>query len=202
MASLACLPTNCACFNAAPSLCRKLAIWREGPFLLHNGSRALSASCLRLLQKWSWVDTEVQTVHLVLNGKSEQQRQGLFVQVLMPLKGGNMTTITLLSRHEGAIHWARQQLQALGIQGEERVLSHLKEEAFQPGDVVCGVLPLGLAARLCQQGVRVLAIDMVVPEHLRGVELSAEQLDALQARLVQYEVAAHTLTPDKQAASA
>ena len=83
-----------------------------------------------------------------------------------------------------------------------RVSTSLSEQAYleirnkivrlelAPGDVVCGVLPLGLAAKLCAQGVRVLAIDMALPEHLRGVELSAEQLDALQARLVEYRVSA------------
>jgi CRISPR-associated protein Csx16 len=99
-------------------------------------------------------------------------------------------TITLLSRHPGAIQWARQRLAELGFQGPQRVLTHLAEAEFGPGDVVCGVLPLGLAAKLCAQGVRVLAIDMALPEHLRGVELSAEQLEALQACLVEYRVSA------------
>jgi CRISPR-associated protein Csx16 len=99
-------------------------------------------------------------------------------------------TLTLLSRHPGAIEWSRKRLTELGFQGPQRVLSHLAEAELAPGDVVCGVLPLGLAAKLCAQGVRVLAIDMALPEHLRGVELSAEQLDALQARLVEYRVSA------------
>jgi hypothetical protein len=36
-------------------------------------------------------------------------------------------------------------------------------------------------------------IDMALPEHLRGVELSAQQLESLQARLVEYEVVAREI---------
>ena len=106
------------------------------------------------------------------------------------LLGSLEMPITLLSRHPGAIEWSRKRLAALGFHGPQRVLTHLAEAELGHGDVVCGVLPLGLAARLCAQGVRVLAIDMALPEHLRGVELSAEQLEALQARLVEYRVSA------------
>jgi putative CRISPR-associated protein (TIGR02620 family) len=104
-------------------------------------------------------------------------------------------TLTLLSRHPGAIAWARSRLQELGLGGEPQVRSHLNDDELDAGDVVCGVLPLGLAAKLSARGVRVLAIDVALPEELRGVELSDGQLRELGAQLVEYRVQAHKLEP-------
>jgi CRISPR-associated protein Csx16 len=97
-----------------------------------------------------------------------------------------MKTCYIVSRHPGAIEWllARVGKHAQSVQ----VLSHLDSLLMGPGDVVCGVLPLVWAARICAQGARVLVLDLELAAHLRGVELSAVQLDELGARLVEYRV--------------
>jgi CRISPR-associated protein Csx16 len=72
------------------------------------------------------------------------------------------------------------------------VLAHLPDPPdLLPGDHLYGVLPIHLAARLCAQGVKVWAIEVVLPEALRGQELSAGQLQDLGARLVRYQVVAY-----------
>jgi CRISPR-associated protein Csx16 len=68
------------------------------------------------------------------------------------------------------------------------VLSHVNGQVFEPGDRVCGVLPLALAARICASGAQAHVISYDVPESLRGQELSAAMLEALGAKLVQYDV--------------
>lgn len=96
-----------------------------------------------------------------------------------------MTTY-VVSRHTGAVEWVRRRLRDAG---PLQVLAHVDEDlAFCPGDRVCGVLPLSMAARICMQGAAPLVIDLKVPQEMRGRELSADELDALGARLVQYEV--------------
>lgn len=92
----------------------------------------------------------------------------------------------IVSRHPGAVDWVRQRLSA---NDQPRVVDHVDDSmAFSPGDQVCGVLPMALAARICMQGARPLVIDLQVPPELRGRELSHAQLDALGASLVEYEV--------------
>jgi CRISPR-associated protein Csx16 len=96
-----------------------------------------------------------------------------------------MSTI-IVSRHPGAVEWVRRRLQ---LTGPVHVVSHLDDEQrFEPGDRVCGVLPLAAAARICAQGASPWVISVNVPLALRGQELSNRQLDELGARLVEYEV--------------
>ena len=93
-------------------------------------------------------------------------------------------TVYLVSRHQGATQWMQGQ-----FPGQPVVrISHLEGQTFAPGDRVCGILPLAWAARVCAAGAQALVISMQVPEHLRGHELSAQELDALGACLVRYDV--------------
>jgi CRISPR-associated protein Csx16 len=95
-----------------------------------------------------------------------------------------MTTY-FISRHPGAIEWARRE----NIDYDEQ-LNHLDFELIKPGDVVIGSLPVNLAARICRQGGRYIHLSLELPEDLRGQELSAKQLQQLRATLQEYEVKA------------
>lgn len=88
----------------------------------------------------------------------------------------------LVSRHPGALAW----LQRRARPGPVFVHTHLDRFDFDAGDIVCGVLPVHLMARINQVGARVAVIEMDVPAALRGRELSPDELDAVGARLVEY----------------
>lgn len=90
----------------------------------------------------------------------------------------------VVSRHPGALDWLRRRLHGRPF----RVLAHL-EPGFRPapGDRVYGVLPLTWVERIVRAGAEAWVLEAEVPAALRGHELSAAQLDALQARLVRYE---------------
>lgn len=90
----------------------------------------------------------------------------------------------LITRHSGALQWIKQQLTEPAVH-----LDHLDEAlVLYKGDTVIGNLPLNLVCVLCQRGVRYLHIEMVVPERLRGQELTVEQMAELGAVLVEYLV--------------
>lgn len=91
-------------------------------------------------------------------------------------------SILFVSRHAGAHAWAKRQ----GI--DARVVPHLDVGTLEPGDVVIGTLPVHLAAEACARGARYVHLSLQVPPELRGVELSAEQMAALGAELVGFEV--------------
>ena len=84
----------------------------------------------------------------------------------------------LVSRHPGALAW----LQRHARPGPVFVHTHLDRLEFDAGDIVCGVLPVHLMARINQLGARVAVIEMDVPADLRGRELSPEELDAGRGR--------------------
>lgn len=90
----------------------------------------------------------------------------------------------IVTRHPGAIEWIRRRLGDV----DADVLHHVADFSFAPGDRVCGVLPLALAARICAVGAQAHVLTYEVPESLRGQELSVTTLEALGARLVRYDV--------------
>lgn len=94
-------------------------------------------------------------------------------------------TTWFISRHPGAIEWARQQ----GLHVDEYV-AHLDLTRIRAGDTVIGSLPVNLAAQVCEAGAQYLHLSLELPANLRGVELSADQLTALGARLRAYDVRA------------
>jgi len=89
----------------------------------------------------------------------------------------------LVTRHPGAVAWARQR----GVQIDE-VVTHLDPDKILPGDAVIGTLPVALAAEVCARGANYLHLGLDVPESLRGVELSVEQMCRFGARLERYQV--------------
>lgn len=92
-------------------------------------------------------------------------------------------TTWFVSRHPGAVEWARRK--DLPV---DRYVAHLPEANVESGDTVIGSLPVNLAAAIYARGARYLHLSLKLPAHLRGQELSADQLDELCARLQEYRV--------------
>lgn len=92
----------------------------------------------------------------------------------------------VVSRHPGAVEWLAKQ----GIVADE-ALAHLTEAdvaSCRAGDSVIGILPIELAGRLCEKGVRCSVISLALDETQRGLELDCQQLEAAGARLVRVTV--------------
>jgi CRISPR-associated protein Csx16 len=94
-------------------------------------------------------------------------------------------TTWFVSRHPGAIEWAKR----LHLPVDQWV-PHLSLHLIRHGDTVIGSLPVNLAAQVCALGARYGHLSLELPAHLRGKELSADQLDALQAHIEWFHVAA------------
>lgn len=89
----------------------------------------------------------------------------------------------VITRHPGGADWVLRQLSH-----ELQVVAHLGLDQVEPGGAYYGVLPLNLAAAICEQGSECWIISVTIPPELRGQELSARQLDELGAELVRYDV--------------
>lgn len=93
-----------------------------------------------------------------------------------------------VSRHRGAMKWLQRQVNATEVVELDEIDDLSR---FRASDRVFGVLPLEVAAALCDRGVAVHAISVRVPRDWRGRELSVRELALLGARLVRYTVIAH-----------
>jgi CRISPR-associated protein Csx16 len=111
---------------------------------------------------------------------------GCNTQQLLNTKQTIMTT-WFISRHPGALDWAK--VQGLAI---DRHCTHLSDENLQKdiaaGDTVIGSLPVHLVAVVCQHGAVYYNLSLDLPVNLRGKELSAEELIACNVRLEPYFV--------------
>ncbi|MEQ8817874.1 MAG: CRISPR-associated protein Csx16 [Thalassobaculum sp.] len=87
-----------------------------------------------------------------------------------------------VTRHAGALEWARR----LGVDAE--VVAHLDPADLQAGDVVMGTLPIQLAAEVCRRGGRYFHLVIDLPADLRGVSLTADDMQRLGASLQEYRV--------------
>lgn len=94
-------------------------------------------------------------------------------------------SVWFVSRHPGAIEWAARS----GLAVDRRV-THLDPAAVEASDTVIGTLPMSAAAEVCRRGARFLALDMRLPESMRGRELSSEELAGLECTLTEYRVIA------------
>lgn len=92
-------------------------------------------------------------------------------------------TTWFITRHPGALAWAKRQ----GL-WYDRHEEHLELDEIQAGDTVIGILPMGLAAGVCEKGARFIALEISTPLELRGKELGADALERLNCRLRQYDV--------------
>lgn len=93
-----------------------------------------------------------------------------------------MTTY-FITRHPGAMQWARESGMAVDVQ-----LAHLDTSAVQPGDNVIGTLPASLAAEVCAHGGRYFHLVLDIPAEARGRELSAEDMRTFNARIEEYKI--------------
>ena len=97
----------------------------------------------------------------------------------------------LITRHIGALEWLLQEFNEPAIH-----LDHLEDfSRVGRGDTVIGTLPVNRIAEVCYQGARYLHLEIDLPQHLRGRELTARQLVELGAELVEYH--AHRPIPDE-----
>lgn len=87
-------------------------------------------------------------------------------------------TTWFITRHPGAIEWARRQ----GI-AVDRQVAHLDPNTVEPGDTVIGNLPVNLAARVCARSARYLHLSLDLDSAMRGRELSVDELEHCGARL-------------------
>lgn len=95
-----------------------------------------------------------------------------------------MSTI-LITRHQGTRQWVERMGFTVDL-----VVAHLDAEALahiQATDRVLGTLPAHLAAAVCERGAEYFYIAVDAPPDLRGIELSADQLETLCAYLVRIE---------------
>lgn len=100
-----------------------------------------------------------------------------------------MTKI-FVSRHDGAIDWAREE----GFIGPDtRIVSDFDAETVVPGVVVVGTLPTQIAARICALGGRYQHLSLDLRPDLRGQELSAAQMRTCGARLEEFFIQRSTV---------
>jgi CRISPR-associated protein Csx16 len=92
-------------------------------------------------------------------------------------------TIYFITRHPGAIDWARQQGIVI-----DRQIAHLDIDMIDSGDTVVGSLPVNLAAEVCEKGAAYIHLSLRIPEHWRGRELTPEQMTAFGAKLERYRL--------------
>lgn len=93
-------------------------------------------------------------------------------------------TIYFVSRHPGALAWAKKQ----GVHYDQH-LEHLDaEQPIVAGDKVIGTLPINRAAAVCAQGARYFHLSLQMPAELRGQELSAQKLEQLDATLEEFHI--------------
>jgi CRISPR-associated protein Csx16 len=92
-------------------------------------------------------------------------------------------TTFFVSRHPGAVEWARRQGLAVNAW-----VAHLDVTKVGADDMVIGSLPLNLAAEVNARGARFLHLTLQIPAQWRGRELSADELEAAGARLEEFFV--------------
>ena len=93
-----------------------------------------------------------------------------------------MTTY-FVSRHRGAIDWARDRALAVDVW-----MTHIDAACVAAGDVVAGTLPVHIAAAICDRGATYLHLTVDLPRQDRGRELSAGDLQQAGARLEPFTI--------------
>ena len=89
-----------------------------------------------------------------------------------------MTTY-FVTRHVGALQWAKQNQLHFDVH-----LVHLFDlDVLQARDTIIGTLPMNLVYSLNEKGIRYIHLSLEIPSHLRGVELSLDQLNDCKANL-------------------
>ncbi|MEY8702465.1 CRISPR-associated protein Csx16, partial [Francisella philomiragia] len=82
--------------------------------------------------------------------------------------------VYLISRHPGAVDWilANTSLKV------DKIVTHLDSaEELVEGDIIIGTLPTNMIANVISKGARYIHLVVPVGQHLRGQELTKEQMD-------------------------
>lgn len=102
----------------------------------------------------------------------------------------------IVTRHLAVLPWlGRRGYVTAEDQDVAEIKQHLSvedENRIYRGDTVIGVLPIQIVARLTGRGVTCLLLEMQVPPEARGRELSVEDMESYDARLVRVTA---TITP-------
>lgn len=93
-----------------------------------------------------------------------------------------MSTI-LVSRHQAVKEWINQQ----GIHIDQHQ-PHFEIGQAKAGDTVIGNLPIGMVAQLNKDNIKYLHMEMTIPFSHRGKELSLDEMNQFNAKLVSYQV--------------
>lgn len=88
-----------------------------------------------------------------------------------------------VSRHEGAVLWAKEK--QLNI---DFFLDHLNPDIIQEGDTVIGSLPMALAAEICRKKAHFFALSIKTTKEQRGKELSASELNKCECMIEEFKV--------------
>ena len=94
-----------------------------------------------------------------------------------------MTTY-FITRHHGAIEWA----QVNGVHFDVHLEHLLDLGILSAGDVIIGTLPINIVCQINELGVHYVHLSLEIPPQLRGVELSAQQLDECKVTLQPFVV--------------
>lgn len=92
-------------------------------------------------------------------------------------------TTWFVSRHEGAIAWAKGQNLLV-----DRWVTHLDAQQVAEGDTVIGTLPIHLAADICARGARFLFLELNLAQSQRGKELSEYDMMKMNCFLREYVI--------------
>ena len=80
-------------------------------------------------------------------------------------------TIWFVSRHSGAIAWAKRQNLPV-----DRWVAHLDARQVIAGDTVIGTLPVHIAADICARGARFFFLELHLELNQRGMELTESDM--------------------------
>lgn len=92
--------------------------------------------------------------------------------------------ILAIVRHSAAKEWLCDKFPHDSVE----VISHYTDGMEEGFDVVVGILPVPLIANLNKKEIRFLLLTMNIPESLRGVELTKQQMIDCGASLEEYIV--------------
>lgn len=107
-----------------------------------------------------------------------------------------MTTTYFVTRHQGALDWAREEGY---VDDDVRVVATLAAQSVQAGDLVIGTLPAHLAAHVVARGARYQHLVLDITEAQRGQELSAEAMRQCGAKLEELYIQTSEVTRPRQA---
>lgn len=98
-------------------------------------------------------------------------------------------TTWFVTRHNGAVFWAaRQKLYAPDM----KRVADLDPDWVQSGEIVYGTLPVNLVSKIIARGARYFHLSMNIPAELRGRDLSADEMEQIEATLEEFH--AHSVS--------